>query len=203
MLQPESKPCDMLAVYIRYILLRYILRTAMTSLPRPTPALQAPRPWDDSGAGAGARGPKMFDAGTLRYLVLQLIADQPRHGYDIIKAIAQRAGGAYAPSPGAIYPLMHGLVGQGHVAVTLDGNKKLHSITPEGLAFLDANRAYVDAIAARVAAPAGNDGDLRHLMHELKMMAITRAHAGESGQARLDAIRTILRQARRDIEELA
>jgi DNA-binding PadR family transcriptional regulator len=158
---------------------------------------------DDGGAGASARGPKMFDAGTLRYLVLQLIADKPRHGYDIIKAIAQRAGGAYAPSPGAIYPLMRGLAGQGHVAVTLDGNKKLHSITPEGLAFLDANRAYVDAITARVVRPAGNDDDLRHLMHELKTVVITRAHAGESGQARLDAIRAILRQARRDIEELA
>ncbi|WP_308924770.1 PadR family transcriptional regulator [Janthinobacterium sp. J1-1] len=175
----------------------------MSSLFRPTPLPQAARPGDDSGAGASARGPKMFDSGTLRYLVLQLIADQPRHGYDIIKAIAQRAGGAYAPSPGAIYPLMHGLVGQGHVAVTLDGNKKLHSITPEGQAFLDANRAYVDAIAARIASSPEQCDDLRHLMHELKTMVIARAHAGEPGQARLDAIRAILRQARRDIEELA
>ena len=173
----------------------------MTSLPRPTPALQAARPCDDSGAGAGARGPKMFDAGTLRYLVLQLIADQPRHGYDIIKAIAQRAGGAYAPSPGAIYPLMHGLVGQGHVAVTLDGNKKLHSITPEGLAFLDANRAYVDAIAARVAVP--DSDDLRQLMHALKAAVLARGRAGEPDAGRLDAIRAILRQARTDIEALA
>lgn len=175
----------------------------MPPLMRHSRPLQAAQPSDDNNAGASARGPKMFDAGTLRYLVLQLIADKPRHGYDIIKAIAERAGGAYAPSPGAIYPLMHGLVGQGHVAVTLDGNKKLHSITPEGRAFLDANRAYVDAIAARVVMLADKDDDLRHLMHELKTAVITRAHAGESGQARLDAIRAILRQARRDIEELA
>ena len=165
--------------------------------------VQAAHACDHGSAGASARGPKMFDAGTLRYLVLQLIADKPRHGYDIIKAIAERAGGAYAPSPGAIYPLMHGLVGQGRVAVTLDGNKKLHSITPEGRAFLDANRAYVDAIAARVVMLADKDGDLRHLLHELKTVVITRAHAGDSGQPRLDAIRAILRQARRDIEELA
>ncbi|WP_251373641.1 PadR family transcriptional regulator [Janthinobacterium sp. JC611] len=150
-----------------------------------------------------ARGPKMFDAGTLRYLVLQLIADKPRHGYDIIQAIAQRAGGAYAPSPGAIYPLMHGLVGHGYVAVSLDGNKKLHSITPEGLAFLDANRAYVDAIAARVCAPADGDADLRHLMHELKAAVLARGHMGEPDAARLDAIRAILRQARAEIEALA
>ncbi|MEG1052695.1 MAG: PadR family transcriptional regulator, partial [Janthinobacterium sp.] len=143
-----------------------------------------------------ARGPKMFDAGTLRYLVLQLIADKPRHGYDIIKAIGQRAGGAYAPSPGAIYPLMHGLVGHGYVAVSLDGNKKLHSITPEGLAFLAANRAYVDAIAARIGAPAGADDDLRHLMHELKAAVLARGRAGDADAVRLDAMRAILRQAR-------
>ncbi len=150
-----------------------------------------------------ARGPKMFDAGTLRYLVLQLIADKPRHGYDIIKAIAQRAGGAYAPSPGAIYPLMHGLVGHGYVAVSRDGNKKLHSITPEGLAFLAANRAYVDAIAARVDAPAGADDDLRHLMHELKAAVLARGRTGDVDARRLDAVRAILRQARTDIEALA
>lgn len=150
-----------------------------------------------------ARGPKMFDAGTLRYLVLQLIADKPRHGYDIIKAIAQRAGGAYAPSPGAIYPLMHGLVGHGYVAVSFDGNKKLHSITPEGRAFLAANRAYVDAIAAKVGTPAQGEEDLRHLMHELKAAVLARGRAGDAQASRLDAIRAILRQARADIEALA
>lgn len=147
------------------------------------------------------RGPKMFDAGTLRYLVLQLIADQPRHGYDIIKAIAERAGGGYAPSPGAIYPLMHGLVGQGHVAVSRDGNKKLHSITPEGLAFLEANRGYVDAIAARVDARERAD-DLRQLMHELKAVVIARGLAPDAGAARLAAMRSILRDARHAIEVL-
>ena len=160
------------------------------------------RPADLQPPAAG-RGPKMFDAGTLRYLVLQLIADQPRHGYDIIKAIARRAGSGYAPSPGAIYPLMHGLVGHGYVAVSLDGNKKLHSITPAGLAFLDANRAYVDAIAARVGATADKDDDLRHLMHELKAVVIAQSRGDEPGQARVEAIRAILRQARHAIEALA
>jgi DNA-binding PadR family transcriptional regulator len=152
------------------------------------------------GHGGQGRGPKMFDAGTLRYLVLQLIADKPRHGYDIIKAIAERVGGGYAPSPGAIYPLMHGLVEQGYVAVSLDGNKKLHSVTPEGLAFLEANRAYVDAIAAKVAAPA--EDDLRQLMHELKDVVKARGRHEAPDEQRLKAIRAILRQARLDIEAL-
>src|SRR5471032_966987 len=162
--------------------------------------LQALQHSHGHGHGAPGRGPKMFDAGTLRYLVLQLIADKPRHGYDIIKAIAERAGGGYAPSPGAIYPLMHGLVEQGYVAVSLDGNKKLHSVTPEGLAFLEANRAYVDAIAAKVAAPA--EDDLRQLMHELKDVVKARGRHEAPDEQRLKAIRAILRQARLDIEAL-
>lgn len=170
---------------------------------RAAPHSQGDAPGPVAGVAPAARGPKMFDAGTLRYLVLQLIADKPRHGYDIIKAIEQRAGGAYAPSPGAIYPLMHGLVGHGYVAVSLDGNKKLHSITPEGLAFLAANRAYVDAIAARVDAPAGADDDLRYLMHELKAAVLARGRAGEPDAGRLEAMRAILRRARADIEALA
>jgi len=53
------------------------------------------------GGGGRARGPKMFDAGAMRYIVLQLIAEKPRHGYEIIKELEQRSGGGYTPSPGA------------------------------------------------------------------------------------------------------
>jgi hypothetical protein len=56
--------------------------------------------------GGGGRGPKMFDSGAMRYVVLQLISEKPRHGYEIIKELEQRTGGSYTPSPGAIYPLM-------------------------------------------------------------------------------------------------
>ena len=63
--------------------------------------------WHDRQSGGSyTRGPKMFDAGALRYIVLQLIAERPRHGYEIIKEIEERVGGGYAPSPGAIYPLL-------------------------------------------------------------------------------------------------
>jgi DNA-binding PadR family transcriptional regulator len=96
------------------------------------------------------RGPKMFDAGAMRYVVLQLIAEKPRHGYEIIKELEQRSGGGYTPSPGAIYPCCPA-VDMGHVLASADGNKKLHTITPEGEAFLAENRQFVDAILARMA----------------------------------------------------
>lgn len=150
----------------------------------------------------GGRGPKMFDAGAMRYVVLQLIAEKPRHGYEIIKEIEQRAGGAYAPSPGAIYPLLSMLLDLGHVSAALDGNKKLHSITPEGLAFLDENRQLVDAVLARMGQPQEGGGDFRQLMHDLKAVVIDRVRVGTPSAARLDAVRAILRRAAADIAQL-
>lgn len=150
----------------------------------------------------GGRGPKMFDAGALRYVVLQLIADKPRHGYDIIKEIEQRAGGGYAPSPGAIYPLLSMLLDLGHVSAELEGNKKLHSITPEGQAFLDDNRQFIDAIMARLAAPQEGGGDMRQLMHELKAVLVAKVRCGQPGEQRLAAVRAILRRATAEIAQL-
>src|SRR3954468_21680436 len=86
------------------------------------------------GARPGQRGPKMFDAGAMRYVVLHLIAEKPRHGYELIKEIEALAGGAYAPSPGAIYPLLAMLLDLGHIQSSADGNKKLHALTDEGRA---------------------------------------------------------------------
>lgn len=150
----------------------------------------------------GGRGPKMFDAGAMRYVVLQLIAEKPRHGYEIIKEIEQRAGGAYAPSPGAIYPLLSMLLDLGHVSAALDGNKKLHSITPEGQAFLDENRQLVDAVLARMGQSQEGGGDIRQLMHDLKAVVIERVRVGNPDAARLEAVRAILRRAAADIAQL-
>src|SRR3990170_1702763 len=58
------------------------------------------------GGPFGGRGPRMFDPGALRLVVLGLIAEEPRHGYDIIKALEAKFQGSYSPSPGAIYPML-------------------------------------------------------------------------------------------------
>jgi DNA-binding PadR family transcriptional regulator len=84
-------------------------------------------------------------------VILHLIAEKPRHGYEIIKAVEERVGGAYSPSPGVIYPTLTMLEELGHVTVTAgDSGKKLHAITPEGRAYLDAYRPAVDALLARM-----------------------------------------------------
>lgn len=159
------------------------------------------------GMGGGGRGPRMFDSGAMRYVVLQLIAEKPRHGYEIIKELETRIGGGYAPSPGAIYPLMAMLYDMGHVSISHEGNKKLHSITPEGQAFLDENRAMVDAMMARLADGGAGRGDSRHddlraVMHELKSAVITRARDPHAPVGRREQIAAILRRAHDEIAKL-
>src|SRR5271154_277729 len=104
------------------------------------------------GGGRGGRLGRVFDHGDLRYVLLHLIAEKPRHGYELIKAIEDQVGGMYSPSPGVIYPTLTLLEELGYLRPeTADGPRKLYSITEEGTAFLAANRALVDTILSRMA----------------------------------------------------
>jgi DNA-binding PadR family transcriptional regulator len=97
------------------------------------------------------RGGRPFDYGELRLLVLAMIAEQPRHGYELMKAIEERMSGSYSPSPGVIYPTLTMLAELDYVTVTAaDGAKKLYEITAEGRTFLRQNRATVDEVMARM-----------------------------------------------------
>jgi DNA-binding PadR family transcriptional regulator len=99
----------------------------------------------------GRRG-RFLDQGDLRLIILSLIAEAPRHGYEIIKLVEDRTGGAYSPSPGVVYPTLTLLEDTGLAAVrATEGARKLYTITPDGQAQLDANRAALDALAARIA----------------------------------------------------
>jgi DNA-binding PadR family transcriptional regulator len=104
----------------------------------------------DGGRHGGRRG-RVFDHGDLRLVVLQLIAEKPRHGYEIIKAIEERVGGAYSPSPGVVYPTLTMLEELGHVTVTEQDGKKLQTLTDAGRAYLAENRDVVEALQARMA----------------------------------------------------
>ena len=99
----------------------------------------------------GGRMRRVFDQGDLRYVLLRLIAESPRHGYELIKAIEEKFGGTYSPSPGVIYPTLTFLEELGYIRPeTAEGPRKQFVITPEGTAFLTANQAVVDQIFARV-----------------------------------------------------
>src|SRR6201997_5641839 len=99
------------------------------------------------GGGHGGRFGRFFDHGDLRYVLLGLIAERPRHGYELIKAIEEKFGGMYSPSPGVIYPTLTLLEELGYIrAEPGGGTKKLYSITDEGTNFLAANQPLVDTI---------------------------------------------------------
>ena len=65
-------------------------------------------------------------------MILQLIAEGPKHGYELIKAIEEKLGGAYTPSPGVVYPMLTMLEEMGHATVVSEGSRKLYTITEEG-----------------------------------------------------------------------
>src|ERR1700754_4139556 len=96
----------------------------------------------------GGRGGRFFEHGDLRLVILALLAEQPRHGYEIIKAIEERLGGAYSPSPGVVYPTLTWLEELGYAALVEDASssKKLYSATPEGLEYLEKNKGQVEGL---------------------------------------------------------
>ncbi|PZA11595.1 PadR family transcriptional regulator [Rhodopseudomonas palustris] len=114
--------------------------------------------WDDDAGGFGhpghgrrGGGRRMFDGSELRLLLLKLIADKARHGYDLIRAIEERTGGAYAPSPGIVYPTLTMLSEMGLIEEQVtEGARKQFAVTPEGTAHLEAHAADIEAIIARL-----------------------------------------------------
>lgn len=101
--------------------------------------------------GEGARGRhRLFDYGEIRLLVLGLIAQAPTYGYEMIRTIEQRFGGSYTPSPGVIYPTLTWLEEAGHVQPVEAEGRRVYQITPQGEAYLAANRPALDAIQARM-----------------------------------------------------
>ena len=104
------------------------------------------------GPGRGRRH-RMFDSGELRLVLLKLIDEQPRHGYDLIREIEARSGGAYAPSPGVVYPTLTLLLDMGQAEEeSAAGPRKLFAITEAGRAHLAEHAAEVEAAMARLKA---------------------------------------------------
>jgi DNA-binding PadR family transcriptional regulator len=98
------------------------------------------------GGGDFFRAGRMLGDGDLRLIALSLLEEQPRHGYDIIRALEERSSGYYSPSPGVVYPTLTFLEEAGFATSASEGNKKVFSITEEGRAHLSENRAAVEHV---------------------------------------------------------
>jgi DNA-binding PadR family transcriptional regulator len=108
----------------------------------------------DGGAGGEdlMRARRMLAQGDLRLVALALIAEAPRHGYEIIKQLEEKTADWYSPSPGIVYPTLTYLEEAGYVTASTEGAKKLNTITDEGRAYLAANRDLVDVVLDRLSA---------------------------------------------------
>jgi DNA-binding PadR family transcriptional regulator len=153
----------------------------------------------------GGRRERVFDQGDLRFVMLKLIAEKPRHGYEIIKEIETRLGGAYSPSPGVVYPTLTLLEELGYVRVaSSEGGKKLYEITPEGEAVLSEHRDSVERIFARINDVGGAEGDGRlkliGAMRGLKIALKQRLARGPLDEAQTRKIVAALEAIVADVE---
>ncbi|WP_446745961.1 PadR family transcriptional regulator [Sphingomonas sp. OTU376] len=162
------------------------------------------------GFGHGERGGRrrMFDGTELRLILLKLIEEQPRHGYDLIREIEERTGGAYAPSPGVVYPTLTMLDDMGLIEESKsEGAKKQFAITDAGTAHLAERAEEVEALFERLTQLAGmraraDGGPIRRAMGNLRTVLQERL-AGESVDPdMLHNVAEILDEAARKIERL-
>ncbi len=150
------------------------------------------------------RGRRPFDYGALRLIVLGMIADAPRHGYELIRAIEERTGGGYSPSPGVIYPTLAWLEDMGYAIAEPEGGRKSYRLTGEGAAFLEANRPALAEIGARMG-PHGHRHEapepVLEAMQGLKRALRARFASGPVEPAQAEDIAAAIRAAAGTVEK--
>ena len=166
----------------------------------------------DTGRGGhrkrhGRRG-RMFEGGQLKLVLLKLVADEPRHGYELIRAIEEMTDGGYAPSPGIVYPTLTLLEDMGLIAPKKsDDTRKTYKITKDGKKHLADNSDEVDELFGRLEDKAekrrrGQRPEMKRAMANL-MMALRNRVVEEGWDERLiDEVTEILDDAARRIEKL-
>ncbi len=169
--------------------------------------------WDDEDEDewegrSRRRKRRVFGQGELRLALLALIRDEPRHGYELIKAIEELTGGAYAPSPGAVYPTLQMLEDEGMIAeAKAKGSKKPYEATPDGIAELDGRADEVESLMRRLASMGERRShvkspDLFRAMGNLASVLKNRAKAGKLDKNAIDEIVDLIDEMAKRIERL-
>lgn len=158
-----------------------------------------PRVWPGFGPG------RFFDTGEMRLALLALIAEKPRHGYELMTEIETRSEGVYRPSPGAIYPNLQQLEDQGMVTSHKEEGKNVYTITGEGKAEVERQKDAIDGIWAKTdeagewgpfASPAGME-----IARSVRDFARTAFVAVTKRKVSPDRIREIINEAREKVEK--
>ena len=171
------------------------------------PGAFGPRGFGFRGGRRHGRWARWFEPGEMRLVVLRLIREKPRHGYEIIKALEERMGGCYTPSAGSVYPTLQLLEDQGYVRIVEEGGKKVYHITPEGEQLLDENQDVLSDIGERIkeaihGVAGGAMGDVNTAFAKLAKCAFREAWRSGPDSDRTKKIAAILRRAVEEIETL-
>lgn len=160
--------------------------------------------WNGLGGGGRRGGGRMFGHGDLKLLLLALIEQEPRHGYELIRIIEDMFHGQYSPSPGTVYPTLTMLEEMGHIEVqSEESGRKRYAITDTGRTFLDENREAVEAVTerterkARFAAKLATPVAIRNAVHALKHALAMRISKWDKAEA--ERVVAILERAAREI----
>ena len=156
-------------------------------------------------AGGETRS-RVFDHGEVRFVILQLIAEKPRYGYEIIKAIEEKLGGTYSPSPGVVYPTLTMLEELGYAVATSRGGKKHYTITTEGKAAVRTNKRVIDAILKRIGEAGSARGavlapQLVRAMENLNVALRLRLERGPPSEEEIRAIAAALDRTALEVEQ--
>lgn len=157
------------------------------------------------GRHRGGRIGRFLEHGDLRFVILALVGEQPSHGYELIRGLEERTGGAYRPSPGVIYPTLALLEDEGFVRQTGgEGGRKLYEITEAGRDALKANQASVDAVFARMGEAAASSAlsspKVLRAMENLKTALRLRLSQGPMSEAQIDAVAAAIDRAAGEVE---
>src|SRR5688500_7101733 len=164
--------------------------------------------WGPRGKRHRGRTGRLFEQGDLKYVILRMLEEKPRSGYESIKELEDRFGGAYSPSPGTVYPTLTMLEDLGYAQATVeDGGRKIYTITDAGRAYLKEHSETVDGIFERMASFV--DGFLDEPMMQVTgaFKRLGRATYGTASRhvrdtERLRKVREILDRAAGEVEEL-
>ncbi len=168
-------------------------------------------PWGGRGFGRHFGPPhagRRFARGDLKYVILDLLKDQPRHGYDVIQALEERFHGFYSPSPGSVYPTLQLLEDQGYVTSSEQDGKRVYVITDEGRRFLAERADVMEEVRARMAAGWGAHGnpEVRQLVQEVGQLGQFLFRQGARGALRdpekVRRLREVVARARSEIEAI-
>ena len=160
------------------------------------------------GPGGSKRRGRMFGPGELRLVLLALIAEEARHGYDCIRAFEDATGGSYAPSPGVVYPTLSMLLDEGLIEDReSDDARKVYQVTHAGLAELERNRDEIAELLNRIGRKAqraneARSSDMMRAMGNLASVLTNAASRGRLSSDNKDQIVDLIDEVARKIERL-